>query len=60
MEHSLYGTQWYYGNVKRGGERMKSRTYEVDQHANDAKLRQIRELLPVWQSCLVAVQLVQT
>lgn len=39
---------------------VKSRTYPLSHHANDAKLESLRELLPVWQSCLVAVQLVQT
>ena len=39
---------------------MKSRTYVIDHHANEAKLDKIRDMLPVWRSCLVAVQLVQT
>lgn len=40
--------------------KLKSRTYEIPHHANDSKLDKVREILPLWQSCLVAVQLIQT
>lgn len=38
---------------------VRARTYEVQHHANEAKLAAIRALLPVWRSGLVMVQMVQ-
>ena len=37
----------------------KARTYELQHHANEAKLDAIRELSPVWRSALVEVQRLQ-
>lgn len=40
--------------------KLKSRAYEIPHHANEHKLTQLREMLPLWQTCLVTVQLIQT
>lgn len=38
---------------------IKSRTYAVQHNANESKLNEIRKMLPLWQSCLVTIQLIQ-
>lgn len=39
---------------------MRNRTYALTHHANETKLERIRQLLPLWRSALVTVQVVQT
>jgi putative transposase len=43
----------------KSGVPLKNRTYVLAHHANDSKLDPIRDMLPVWKSCMAAIQYIQ-